>query len=72
MLPLSIDFLFSAIIQIIFVVWVFATLSQRVKGLEANILKLQMADDKAELKHETIAKIDAKLEFIINHFIPKS
>ena len=70
--PLSPDLLLNLVIQLIIVVWVFATLTQRVKGLEANILKLQMADDKAELKHETIAKIDAKLEFIINHFIPKS
>ena len=72
MFPVSPDFLLSLIVQLIIVVWVFATLTQRVKGLEAHVLKLQMADEEAKSKHETIAKIDAKLDFIINHFIPKA
>lgn len=70
--PLSPDFLLSLVLQLVIVVWVFASLTQRVKGLEAHVLKLQMAEEEAKSKHETIAKMDAKLDFIISHFIPKA
>lgn len=70
--PLSLDLLFTVFVQIVIVVSIFATLKERVKGLEAHVLKLQLADDEAKSKHETIAKMDAKLDFIISHFIPKA
>lgn len=65
------EFLLTIVIQLVSVIWFFASTSERVKRLEADVLKLWKVQDEAKEKHETIAKMDAKLDLLLDRFIPK-
>lgn len=69
-LNFSPEFLFTIALQLVTIIWFFASMKERVKRLEADVLKLWEIQDETKEKHETIAKIDAKLDMLIAHIFP--
>lgn len=65
------ELVFTIIIQIVTVVAIFVSMRERVKGLEADMIEVKKEQNEARSKHETIAKIDVKLDLLIERFIPK-
>lgn len=68
---LSPELLLTIGIQLVTIIWFFASNSERVKRLEVDVLKLWKVQDEAKEKHETIVKMDAKLDLLLDRFIPK-
>lgn len=65
------EFLLTVVIQLVSIIWFFASTSERVKRLEADVLKLWEVQDEAKEKHELIARIDAKLDMLIDQMALK-
>ncbi len=72
-MPFSIspEFLLTVVIQLITIIWFFASTSERVKRLEADVRKLWEVQDEAKEKHETIVRVETKLDLLLDRFIPK-
>lgn len=66
------EFILTVFVQFALVVSIFATLRERVKGLEADLEKVLVEQNEAKSKHETIAKIDAKLDILLKYYLPKT
>jgi len=65
------EFLLTVVIQLVSIIWFFASTSERVKRLEADVKKLWEVQDEAKEKHELIARIDAKLDMLIDQMALK-
>lgn len=70
-LSISPEFLLTIGIQLVSIIWFFASTSERVKRLEADVLKLWKVQDEAKEKHETIVRVETKLDLLLDRFIPK-
>ncbi|ATB68887.1 hypothetical protein SJPD1_1046 [Sulfurospirillum diekertiae] len=57
--------------QLVVVVTVIATLKERVKRLELDVVNLWEKQNEAKEKHEMIVRIDAKLDMLITQFAQK-
>ena len=68
---LSPEFLLTIGIQLVSIIWFFASTSERVKRLEADVLKLWEVQDEAKEKHETIVRVETKLDLLLDRVIPK-
>lgn len=68
---LSPEFLLTIAIQLVTIIWFFASNNERVKRLEADVKELWRVQDVAREKHETIAEMNAKLDLLLDRFIPK-
>lgn len=65
------EFLLTIGIQLVSIIWFFASTSERVKRLEADVLKLWEVQDEAKEKHETIVRVETKLDLLLDRVIPK-
>ena len=70
-ISLSPEFLLTIGIQIVSIIWFFASTSERVKRLEADVLKLSKVQDEAKEKHETIVRVETKLDLLLDRVFPK-
>ena len=68
---ISPEFLLTIGIQLVSIIWFFASTSERVKRLEADVLKLSKVQDEAKEKHETIVRVETKLDLLLDRVIPK-
>lgn len=67
----SSELVFTVIIQVVTVVTIFVSMRERIKGLEVDMIEVNKELKDARSKHETIAKMDAKLDLLLDRFIPK-
>ena len=65
------EFLFTLFVQFVIVVSIFVSMRERVKRLEADVIKLWEVQDEAKEKHEMIARIDAKLDLLLSQLSQK-
>ncbi len=68
---ISLEFLLSFFIQFVVVVGFFFSLNEKVKFLEKSIMSLWDKQDEAKEKHETIVRIEAKLNALIDEIRQK-
>lgn len=67
----SLELIFTIVCQFVLVVGFFASLRERVKRQGDDILKLQKDVDETRELDVHIAKIDAKLDLLMTHFLQK-
>ena len=62
---LSLDLVFTIIVQFVVIVASYASIRERVKFLETAVLKLNNEVEELQHKHELIVRIEAKLHMLI-------
>lgn len=68
---ITLEFILTLFVQIVFIVGFFASLREKVKFLEADVLAIQEAIKEGQEQHKLIAKIDGKLDLLITHLSQK-
>ena len=62
---LSLELVFTIIVQFVAIVASYVSIRERVKFLESSVLKLNNDVDELQQKHELIVRIEAKLDMLI-------
>ena len=68
---ISFEFVLTLVVQFVFVISFFVSMRERVKRLEADVIKLWEVQDESKEKHELIATINAKLDMVIQQLNAK-
>lgn len=67
----TLEFILTLAVQIVFIVGFFTSLREKVKFLEADVIAIKKAIKEGQEQHKLIAKIDGKLDLLITQLSQK-